>query len=352
MFVLSLLSDGSVAGAVKISNNDGGLAGAGVVLGSGSEFGNRLESIGDLDGDNVPDLAVFAPGVGDGGALFILFLESDGSVRAASNISTSAAAFTDAGFMVDAGDEFGSSLAGLGDVDADGVPDLAVGAPTDDDGGTNSGAVYILLMTATGGVKEVKKISRTAGGLVEAGASLDSFDYFGSSLQSLGDINRDGVVDLLVGASGIDDLNDRVGGAFVLFLDNSLTVWATQRLSGTSGGLQSVGVPFQPVMELGRSVGVVGDVDADGMVDAVIASYRFNDGGTDSGGIIVVNFNSTECAPPTSVREASKSGRESKRERELGGLAAACVCVCARARGAPGPESGRRPLLQLSLWCG
>ena len=45
---------------------------------------------------------------------------------------------------LDESDNFGSSVASIGDLNGDGVPDLAVGAYDDDDGSTNAGAVYIL----------------------------------------------------------------------------------------------------------------------------------------------------------------------------------------------------------------
>ena len=70
------------------------------------------------------------------------------------------------------------------DVDGDGVPELAVGATYDDDGGTNRGAVYILFLNADGTVRAQQKISSTQGGL---GAVLDNSDLFGHSVASLGD---------------------------------------------------------------------------------------------------------------------------------------------------------------------
>ena len=48
------------------------------------------------------------------------------------------------------GDQFGSAVAGIGNLDGNGIPDLAVGAPLDDDGGTDKGAVWILFRQDTG----------------------------------------------------------------------------------------------------------------------------------------------------------------------------------------------------------
>ena len=52
-------------------------------------------------------------------------------------------------YTLDWNDRFGYSLAALGDWDGDGIPDIAVGAPHDDDGGFNWGAVYIICLLYT-----------------------------------------------------------------------------------------------------------------------------------------------------------------------------------------------------------
>ena len=65
--------------------------------------------------------------------------------------------------LLDSGDRFGRSVTGVRDFDGDGVGDMVVGAPADDDGGIDRGAVYVLLLNADGSVKHVQKISSTQG---------------------------------------------------------------------------------------------------------------------------------------------------------------------------------------------
>src|SRR5262245_44006863 len=63
-------------------------------------------------------------------------------------------------------DLFGDGVASLGDLDGDGIGDIAVGASLDDDGpvgAVDRGAVYLLFLNADGTVKTEKKISETAG---------------------------------------------------------------------------------------------------------------------------------------------------------------------------------------------
>ena len=101
------------------------------------------------------------------------------------------------------GDYFGSSVASLGDLDGDGVADLAVGARLDDTGGTygpvsNRGAVYVLFMNANGTVKSSVKIASGINGGPDArGPRL----LRQCSWPSLGDLDGDGVTDLAVGAA-------------------------------------------------------------------------------------------------------------------------------------------------------
>ena len=111
-------------------------------------FSDALASIGDWDGDGVPDLA--AGGRVDGGAdsaVVLLLLNSDGSVKDTIEILDSDAGADSFGF--------GDAIALIGDLDGDGVDDLAIGDPFD--GAESYGSVYVLLMNADGSVKGFDK---------------------------------------------------------------------------------------------------------------------------------------------------------------------------------------------------
>ncbi len=66
-----------------------------------------------------------------------------GSVLSHQKISDTQGGFTG---TLDDSDYFGRSVASLGDLDGDGVGDLAAGAWGDDDGGTDRGAVWVLFL--------------------------------------------------------------------------------------------------------------------------------------------------------------------------------------------------------------
>jgi hypothetical protein len=101
-----------------------------------------------LDGDGVTDLVIGAPlddtGRIDRGALYVLLLNTSGMVKS----STKIASGTGGDSTLASYGEFGGSLASLGDLDGDGVTDLAVGAPLDDTGGLDRGAVHVLFLKA------------------------------------------------------------------------------------------------------------------------------------------------------------------------------------------------------------
>jgi hypothetical protein len=146
VWILFMNDNGRVKGEYKISKKDDHLL---ADLDSGDRFGWDVAALGDMDGDDVPDLGVATPGDDDGsgadrGAMYVLFLNIDGSVKSEVKISDAVGNFD--GNLAQ-GDSFGSSLAALGDMDGDGTTEIVCGAPFNDDGaGSDNGALYILFM--------------------------------------------------------------------------------------------------------------------------------------------------------------------------------------------------------------
>ena len=122
-----------------------------------------------------------------------------GMVKSFQKISTTAGGFLG---KLDPGDDWGSALTFIGDIDGDNVLDLAVGAPDDNDGGPGRGAVWVLFMESTGMVKFHQKISEETGHFTD---TLDDFAWFGYSVAGAGDLNGDNIPDLAVGAPHMVD---------------------------------------------------------------------------------------------------------------------------------------------------
>ncbi len=280
VWILFMNPNGTVAAQQKISQLQGGFAG---VLHDGDQFGGRITSLGDLDGDGFADLAVGARADDDGGfnrgAVWILFLNFDGTVRAHQKISSTQGSFLG---QIDDRDEFGVSLEMVGDLDGDSVVDLAVGAFVDDDGGPDRGAVWILFLQRNGQVKGFQKISSTQGGFTGV---IDNNDQFGISLAALGDLDLDGKPDLAVGVRNDDDGAVNAGAVWILGLNPNGTVANQKKISATQGSFAG---PLDANDEFGWSVASLGDIDRDGSPDLAVGARQDDDGSTDQGAVWIL----------------------------------------------------------------
>ena len=277
LWVLFLNRDGSVFQQQKISATTGGLVGG---LDDNDQFGGAVANIGDLNGDGIVDIAVGAAGDDDGsndrGAVYILFMNYDGTVQAQQKISSQAGNFTG---DLHTADHFGSAVTGIGDIDGDGVPDMAVGASGDDDGGSDRGAVWILFMNRDGTVKSQQKISQLNG---QFDALLADGDHFGNALADVGDLNNDGLDELAVGANQGDDGGPDRGALFILFLKHSGEVISSSQISQTYGNFpDNLGDGEQ----FGSAIAGLGDLDGDGILDIAVGASLDADGGSDRGAL-------------------------------------------------------------------
>ncbi len=286
VYVLFLRADGGVKAEQKISALAGGFTGA---IESLDLFGSRGAGLGDLDGDGVEDVAVSASFDDDGGlergAVWILFLNASGTVRAHQKISDTQGGF--AGVLHDY-DVFGSSVACPGDVDGDGVVDLAVGARGDDETGEARGAVWILFLRSDGTVRDASKIDQVHGGFH---GTLDDFDNFGTSLAALGDVDGDGLRSIAVGAyqdddGGADGAANR-GAVWLLKLERDGSVVSTRKVSDTQGGFTG---GLDDSDQLGVGMTSLGDLDQDGDLELAVGAWGDRSSGTIGGAAWILDL--------------------------------------------------------------
>jgi hypothetical protein len=209
--------EGKVDAWQKVSNSAGGFGGS---LDADDNFGAAITGIGDLDNNGVPDLAVGMPGDDKGGedrgGVWILFLDAEGKVLQKQKIADDTGGFR--GGLND-NDRFGSAVAAIGDMNDDGIPDLAAGAPNDDDGSDNAGAVWILMMETDGKVGAWQKVSSSAGGF---DGNLSADDHFGAAITGIGNLDNSGLEDLAVGAPGYDNDGEDQGAVWILFMERKI----------------------------------------------------------------------------------------------------------------------------------
>lgn len=280
VWILFMDSNGEVDKHQKISDQDGGFNGD---LDDDDQFGRAIAPLGDLNSDGFLDLAVGAPldddGGTDKGAIWVLFLNGDGTVQSEQKISEEEGGFEG---NLDENDQFAHALAAIGDLNSDGVTDLAVGMPYDDDGGTDRGAVWILFMNSDGTVLSTQKISSDEGGL---GSELEDEDHFGSAVTDIGDLNDDGVTDLAVGVSGDNDGGTDRGGVWILFMNSDGTVDSKKRITQIRSSFDG---ELNDYDQFGDALAKLGDINSDGTDDLAVGSKLDDDGGAERGAIWIL----------------------------------------------------------------
>jgi len=172
-----------------------------------------------------------------------------------------------------ANDTAGWSVADAGDVNGDGVDDLIVGAPRNSSAGTNTGAAYIVYGPADPGTVDLSDAD-----VVLRGASNN--DLAGWSVSTAGDVNGDGLDDVVVGAPFNNTAAADGGAAYVVYGDESLP--STMNLSEADAVLTGP--------EAGELAGYsVSEFNASGERDGVVVGAPEADaGGEDAGAVYVV----------------------------------------------------------------
>ena len=168
----------------------------------------------------------------------------------------------------DSYDELGQALATAGDVDADGMADLLLGAPGNDEGGNAAGKAYLFLgrqyLDGWG--------DRSASVAFASWSGRDAYEGVGGSLSSAGDVDGDGLADLLLGAQGNNEAADNAGQAF-LVLGASITVGPMDTMAADARFVGQAEDDYA-----GRSVSSAGDVDGDGFDELLVGAHQPYDG--------------------------------------------------------------------------
>ncbi|MEM9387893.1 MAG: hypothetical protein AAGA68_22760 [Pseudomonadota bacterium] len=262
--------------------------------GDGDDLGEQVAGLGDINGDGYDDIGVGARNKD------VLQREAPGVVHVifgGPNVAPSGELDPDAldgsnGFVVNGffpgGDA--SMVSAAGDVNADGFPDIAIGAfGVDTPTKGNVGQAYLVFggpEVGSSGVINVLTLNGSNGVILE-GQEAD--DFTGRDTAGIGDINDDGIDDVLIGAFSVDfgELAD-VGGGYVLY--GSSDPWpdriALGELLPTQGYFFGcIGAGF----DCGAGVDGLGDVNADGHPDFIVSGSRAQpDGVLDVGEAYVV----------------------------------------------------------------
>ena len=281
VYILFMNTDGTVKSSQKISSTIGG----GPVLGDDDRFGISVTGLGDVNGDGTLDIAVGAHADDDGGtnrgAVYILFLNADGTVSSYQKISQT----TGGGPALNNSSYFGVALAGLGDFDGDTIPDLAIGAHN-----RTRGTVFLTLLNANGTVKSTQEIDYNTGG----GPPLPSAVQFGIGLGATDDLNGDGITDLIVGAQVADPSGKtNAGEVYILYMNANGTVASWYQITD--------GVNNGPTLDaddrFGRATAYLGDLDNDGWPNFAVGAIYDDDGAVNAGAVYILNVATHDVNP-------------------------------------------------------
>ena len=273
----------------------------------GDLAGLAVATAGDVDGDGRPDLLIGAPhhdtGAIDAGAVYVVSsselppandASSDGFVSL-QHVATWRKSYKLVGEAHH--DNAGASLAPVGDLDGDGIADFAVGAPggydADDheEGMPAPGTVYVVSGASLpgadradgleDGVVELANVARQRGCWKLLGE--EDYDHMGTSVASAGDVNGDGLPDVIIGARRhTAGTGDTIGAAYLI---SASVLPMADAADGDSDGVIRIGnVAAQPdswklIGEeneddwVGQSVASAGDLDGDGLADIIVGPW-------------------------------------------------------------------------------
>jgi hypothetical protein len=259
----------NLCGAVMICLGSGsGVVTPGTIVNSGqagAQMGNSLDQAGDVNGDGYSDIIVGASMAGGGnkqGSAYIWYGSSVGIPTNSLNSNTLS--------LNQASSEFGTSVAGAGDVNGDGFSDVIVGSPKYDKGQNDEGVAGVFYGSA-GGCTSVNK----------AILEVNQGDaHFGTSVSGGMDVNGDGYYDVVVGAPDHDLLASNGGGVWVFHGSRTGINLTSSFVTGSD----------QSNSRMGQAVANGGDLNGDGYGDILVGMPNFDQSGITDGGTAYAYF--------------------------------------------------------------
>ncbi len=285
---------------VELSSLESGTSQAGFVINGSMRndcSGRSVSNAGDVNGDSLADVIVSANcaspnGKYSAGRSYVVFGKRNTQPVELSSLESGT---SQTGFVINGsktGDRSCGSVSKAGDVNGDGLADVIVGAlDADPNGQSHAGRSYVVF-----GKRDVTPVELSS---LESGTSQAGFvingsiknDYSGRSVSKAGDVNGDGLADVIVGAGRA--LNNTARG-YVVFGKHDVT---PVELSSLESGTSQAGFVINGSNKGGFSVSNAGDVNGDGLADVIVGTYRGSPNGKVVAGRSYIVFGRHDVTP-------------------------------------------------------
>jgi hypothetical protein len=316
---------------VNLSNADASFLGED----QGDFAGWSLACAGDVNSDGFDDILIGAwrdeEFDTNAGQTYLILGKSSGWSRDV-NLSNS-----DASFLGELNGAYsGYSVDGCGDVNGDGYDDILIGARYDDEGGFEFGQVYVIFGKSSGWAMDTSLSSADASYWGE-----DSSDFAGWSVAGAGDVNGDGLDDILIGATGDEEGGGNNAGQTYLILGKT-SGWAMD-VSLSQADASFIGEDVGDWS--GNSIDGAGDVNGDGYDDILIGANLDEEAGANAGQTYLILGKSSGWVMDVSLSNADASFLG----EDAGDSSGFSVAICGDVNsdgyddiliGAPGDEDG------------
>lgn len=246
----------------------------------GVDSGWSVSKAGDVNGDGFSDVIVGAPYNGaagtSAGRSYVVFGKSNLSRIDLSDVVKGSGGFAITGQAI--GDYSGFSVSTAGDVNGDGLSDVIVGAPNNNATGVVAGRSYVIFGKSTGGEVKLNDIANGIGdGFAITEEGDDRYSYSGGSVSVAGDVNGDGLSDVIVGVAGIvTQMATQPLRAYVIFGKADKKEVNLKEIVNGKGGF--VITDSYSGFSRFSYVNPAGDMNGDGLADITISTPYWGDG--------------------------------------------------------------------------
>jgi len=273
-----------LSGSLDLANLGGSVPGATFHgIESGDRTGRSVSGAGDVNGDGLADLLIGASrasaGGDDRGRSYLVYGQpaNGNSLSGGLNLINVGGTLPGATFNgINNWDASGWSVSGAGDINGDSLDDFLIAAPSAGPGNTGRGQTYLVYGQPAGSPLSGAFTLADVGGAV-AGATfngIENYDRSGWSVSAAGDVNGDGLDDLLIGGMYANDY----GQAYLVYgQDNDNPLSGALDLDDLGGAV--AGAIFNGIHDddyAGQTVSGAGDVNGDGLADILIAATSAN----------------------------------------------------------------------------